>query len=75
MQHFGDTIKNFRVQHVTINNVTPVIELYRAKPVKDGLRSSYYFCPTTLKYLGNSEQGLIHIIDKANQQSGLENND
>lgn len=48
MKFFGDTMRNYGIRHRTINE-QPVIELYRRKPVKHGLKDSAYFDPATFK--------------------------
>lgn len=48
MKFFGDTMRNYGIRHLTIND-QPVIELYRRKSVKHGLKESAYFDAETFK--------------------------
>lgn len=53
MMAFGDTMKNYGVCKTTVNLggdcEVEAWELYRKRPVKGGLQSSAYFCPTTFR--------------------------
>ena len=57
MQHFGDSMKNYGVRETiaTMNDGTKraVLELYRRKPVNNGLQDSAYFDDATYELLYN----------------------
>lgn len=54
MRFFGDTMKNYGVRRLASvetlsGDQIPVFELYRRRPVKNGLQSSSYFCVVTFR--------------------------
>jgi hypothetical protein len=54
MRFFGDTMANFGVRRVTVytqggNVPRRAFELYRRRPVKNGLQSSHYFAADTFE--------------------------
>lgn len=55
MKFFGDTMGNYGVRSATINvrdgSFIECWELYRKRPVKNGLQKSTYFDKTTYKQL------------------------
>lgn len=48
MKHFGDTMKNYGCRTATVDGVE-CWELWRKRAVKEGLKSSTYFCKRTLE--------------------------
>lgn len=48
MKFFGDTMKNYGCRSATVGGVE-CWELWRKRPVKNGIQSSTYFCKKTLK--------------------------
>jgi len=63
MKFFGDTMRNYgvrRVHGVCFSGFpVNVFELYRRKPVKNGLQRSAYFCPCTFKQLHLSPETVV----------------
>lgn len=45
MRFFGDTMANYGVRKYNAD----ILELYRKRPVKHGLKDSAYFCAKTFK--------------------------
>jgi len=55
MKFAGDTMSNYGVRHAGINGGVECWELYRKRPVKDGLQTSAYFDKQTFKKLNKRE--------------------